>query len=332
MQCYRPQVIRFGACVGTREDFHMTTSAQKKDPVETEAKSAAAEAATVARAEVREHAKKEEPAKTAVSKLEKTSKSAASNAKKTWHDFNVDVWLTPFNSIEFGPWKRDRNRGKSRQFTTDMDIFAEILENGERTGVLGYRKELWKDASGTDKRLVLKLFSETLNWKASMDMMLGRSIQQTLAAGGLPVTTYAINTSEDDFLVYLERSAHKWPLLPENFSFFLMHHGEPKFYRFRRDFINIGGDYTLIDQHGEHIGHIDGAILTIGGRWRCRLRGDYVDSQLLQVMKLFTGMVSFNSQARRHVKSIAREIRDGRLKPDIQRQEADLYMNPRRIR
>lgn len=311
----------------------MTASAaQKNDPVEAEAKAAAAEAASDARAEVREQAKKVEPSKAAVSKLEKTNKNATQDAKKTWHDFNVDVWLTPFNSIEFGPWKRDRNRGKSRQFTSDMDIFAEITENGERTGVLGYRKELWKDASGMDKRLVLKLFSETLNWKASMDMMLGRSIQQTLAAHGLPVTTYSINTSEDDYLVYLERSAHKWPLLPENFSFFLMQDGEPKFYRFRRDYINLGGDYTLIDQHGDHVGHIDGAILTIGGRWRCKLRGDHIDSRLLQVMKLFTGMVSFNSQARRHVKNVARDIHDGRIKPDIQRQEADLYMNPRRIR
>ena len=310
----------------------MTASAQKKDPIEAEAKSAAAEAATVARAEVLDKAKKEDASKAAVSKLEKASKNATKDAKKTWHDFQVEVWLTPFNSIEFGPWKRDRNRGKSRQFTSDMDIFAEVIENGERTGVLGYRKELWKDATGMDKRLVFKLFSETLNWKASMDMMLGRSIQQTLAAHGLPVTTFSINTSEDDYLVYLERSAHKWPLLPENFSFFLMSNGEPRFYRFRRDIINLGGDYTLIDQHGEHVGHIDGAILTIGGKWRCKVRGDHADSRLLQVMKLFTGMISFNGQARRHVKSVARDIHDGRLKPDIQRQEADLYMNPRRIR
>ncbi|MFT3732584.1 MAG: hypothetical protein QM780_14390 [Hyphomicrobium sp.] len=310
----------------------MTANAWKKDNVEAEAKAAAAEAATVARSEAIEQAKKEDAPKAAVSKLEQVGKGAAKDAKKAWHDFNVDVWLTPFNSIEFGPWKRERNRGKSRQFTSDMDIFAEITENGERTGVLGYRKELWKDAKGMDKRLVMKLFTENLNWKASMDMMLGRSIQQTLAAGHLPVTTYSINTSEDDYLVYLERSAHKWPLLPENFSFFLMDDGVPRFYRFRRALINLGGDYTLIDQHGEHVGYIDGAILTIGGRWRCRLRGDHVEPRLLQVMKLFTGMVSFNAQARRHVKNIARDIHDGRLKPDIQRQEADLYMNPRRIR
>ena len=310
----------------------MTASAQKKDPIEAEANAAAAEAARDTRAEILEQGTDSKAAKGAVSRLTKTEKDAASDARKKWHDFEVHVWLTNLNSIEFGPWKRERNRGKSRQFTTDMDVFAEVVESGVRTGVLGYRKELWKDASGMDKRLVFKLFSDTLNWKASMDMMLGRSIQQTLAAHGLPVTTYSINTSEDDYLVYLERSAHKWPLLPENFSFFLMEGGEPKFYRFRRDFINLGGDYTLIDQHGDHVGHIDGAILTIGGKWRCKVRGDHADPRLIQVMKLFTGMIVFNRQARRHVKSLARDIHDGRIKPDIQRQEADLYMNPRRIR
>lgn len=310
----------------------MTASSQKKDPIEAEANASAAEAARDARAEILEKSKDANASKAAVSKLKKAEKDATTDARKKWYDFEVNVWITNFNSIEFGPWKRERNRGKSRQFTTDMDIFAEIIENGTRTGVLGYRKEIWKDASGMDKRLVFKLFSDTLNWKASMDMMLGRSIQQTLGARGVPVTTYSINTSEDDYLVYLERSANKWPLMPENFSFFLMEGGEPKFYRFRRDFINLGGDYTLINQHGEHVGHIDGAILTIGGRWRCKVRGDHADPRLIQVMKLFTGMIVFNRQARRHVKTLAHDIRDGRIKPDIQRQEADLYMNPRRVR
>jgi hypothetical protein len=307
----------------------MTASAQKKDTVETEANAAASDAANVARAEVLEQASK---TKAAISKLEKVSKSTATDARNKWHNFLVEVWITPFNSIEFGFWKKERNRGKSRQFTSDMDIFAEIIENGQRTGVLGYRKELWKDATGMDKRLVFKLFSETLNWKASMDMMLGRSIQQTLGASGLPVTAFSINTNDDDYIVYLERSAHKWPLLPENFSFFLMENGTPKFYKLRRNFINLGGDYTLIDQHGERVGHLDGAVLTIGGKWRGSVRGDHADPRLLAVMKLFAGMIVFNGQARRHVKYLAREIHDGRLKPDIQRQEADLYMNPRRIR
>ncbi len=322
------------------------TAAKPKDPVEVEAATAAADAARDVRNDVIEQAKKDQVQKAddkaaakatdkvnaSVEKLEKASASAIKAAKAKWHDFSVDVWITPFNSIEFGFWKRDRNRGKSRQFTTDMDVFAEIIENGERTGVLGYRKELWNDASGMEKRLVFKLFSEGLNWRASMDLMLGRSIQQTLGARGVAVTTFSINTSNDDYVIYLERSANKWPLLPEYFSFFIMDGGEPKFYRFRRDVINLGGDYSLIDQHGETVGHLDGAVFTIGGKWRGTVRGDHADPRIMMVMKLFAGMIVFNGEAQRHVKALSRDIRDGRLKPDLQRQEADLYMNPRRVR
>ena len=80
--------------------------------------------------------------------------------KAGWAEFIVDIWITDFNWIEFGLYKRTRNRAKSRQFTSDMDIFAEIIEDGERTGLIGYREDLWEKAQGMDKRLVFKLFNE----------------------------------------------------------------------------------------------------------------------------------------------------------------------------
>ena len=132
-----------------------------------------------------------------------------------------------------------------------MDIFAEVIDHGERTGLLGYREDLWRKRTGMDKRLVLKLFNETLNWRASMDLMIGRSLQLTLGARGLPVTAFSINAGEHDDVVYLERSANKWPLAPEHFSFFLLDDGRPQFYRLKRDVIDLGGDYTLFSHRNE---------------------------------------------------------------------------------
>ncbi len=207
--------------------------------VDAAADAAASDAAREERADAGEAAKSAAP--------KKPGKAPADG----WHRFIVDVWITNFNFTEFGIYKRSRNRAKSRQFTSDMDIFAEVIENGERTGLIGYREELWEKAQGMDKRLVFKLFNETVNWRATMDLMIGRSLQQTIGARGLPVMTYSINTADDNYIIYLERSANKWPFMPENFSFFLIDDkGEPEFYRLRRDFINIGGDYTLYDQQG----------------------------------------------------------------------------------
>lgn len=264
---------------------------------------------------------------------EKTEKQAPTKpGKDGWNRFSVDVWITNFNSVEFGIYKRSRNRAKSRQFSTDMDIIAEIIENGQRTGLLGYRKDQWTDQKGMDRRLVFKLFTAGLGWRATMDMMIGKSLQQTFGARGLPITAYSINTNTDDFIIYVERSGNKWPFLPENFAFFLMTPDGPQYFRLRRALINLGGDYTLLDEHDEVVGWLDGRVVTLGGYWKGAVKAGPHDKRLLMVMKLFAGMILFNGEARRHVKSLYRDVKAGRVKAEIDRHEADLYMNPRRVR
>ncbi len=300
----------------------MTAAAARK---ETRADAAASDAARDARAEALAQA---EPPK-----VNGVSKAVASKAVQNgWYHFVVDIWITNLNRVEFGIYKRSRNRAKSRQFTSDMDMFAEVLEGGQRTGLIGYREELWENAQDMDKRLVFKLFNDTLNWRATMDLMIGKSLQQTIGARGLPVMTYSINTDDDNFIVYLERSGNKWPLLPENFAFFIVRDGEPRFYRLRRDLINFGGDYTLYDQQDKPVGHLDGKVFSIGGKWKCRIRQDHADRRLLTVLQLFAAMQVFNPDCRRHMRRLWKDIRRGKIKPQIERQEADLYMNPRRIR
>jgi len=299
--------------------------------LEIEADAAAAEAAREAKAEVLARAVTVESADS-IPRSAKMAKPAKGRAKAQWSEFTVNVWITPFNSVEFGIYKHSRNRAKSRQFTTDMDVFAEVTQDGERTGLLGYREDLWHKNTGMDKRLVFKLFNETVNWRATMDLMIGRSLQLTLGARGLPVTCYSVNVGDHDNMVYLERSANKWPLMPEHFSFFLLEYGKPEFYRLRRDLINLGGDYTLYNHHNQNIGRLDGKVFSIGGKWYGRVKSEHADPRLLIVLKLFCGMLIFNDAARRHMRALARNVASGKYTPKLEKQEADLYMNPRRVR
>ena len=293
-----------------------------------EAEAAAAHAAREAKAEVLERAAKVEGA----APLPRAGKRRRFARGAAWAQFTVDVWITNFNSVEFGIYKHSRNRAKSRQFTSDMDIFAEIVENGERTGLLGYREDLWHKNTGMDKRLVLKLFNETVNWRATMDLMIGRSLQLTLGARGLPVTAFSVNAGDHDNMVYVERSANKWPLGPEHFSFFLLDDGKPQFYRLKRDVIDLGGDYTLYSHRNEVVGRLDGKVFSIGGKWRGYVQPEHASPRLLVVLKLFCGMLIFNGECRQHMRRLAREVLAGRYEPKIEKQEADLYMNPRRVR
>jgi hypothetical protein len=293
-----------------------------------EAESAAAEAAREAKADVLARGVTVENSAT----LPRTTRSRQTRAKARWAEFTVNVWITNFNSVEFGIYKHSRNRAKSRQFTSDMDIFAEIIEDGERTGLLGYREDLWRKNSGMDKRLVFKLFNETVNWRATMDLMIGRSLQLTLGARGLPVTAFSINVGDHDNMVYLERSANKWPLMPEHFSFFLLEDGKLQFFRLKRDFIDLGGDYALYNHLNQNIGELDGKVFSIGGKWRGRVKSEFADPRLLIVLKFFCGMLIFNGECRRHMRRLARDVGSGKLVPRLEKQEADLYMNPRRVR
>jgi len=299
-----------------------------------EADRAADDAAREARAEVlaREAADGAEIRSPDQSKRRAKRIANQSTSKQGWKHFIVDVWLWDLNPTEFGIFKRARNRAKSRQFTQDMDIYAEVIEDGQRTGLIGYRKALWRENEDSDRRLVFKMFSDKLNWRATMDLMLARSLQQTLGSRLLPVMTYSVNVAGEDQVVYIERSANKWPLLPENFSFFLMNNGKLEFYRIRQNFFRLGDDYSIYNERDEKIGLIDGAVLTITGKWRVRVKEQYAEKHLLDVLKMFTGMLVFNNRCRRHIKRLAKHVRWGDLQPKIEKQESDLYMNPRRVR
>lgn len=260
-----------------------------------------------------------------------SGKQAASKMR----EFEVDLWVTDLNTTEVGIFQTSRYRAKSRQYTADMDIFAEVKEGGERVGYLGYRHELWDDKTGMDKRLVIKLFSDKMNWRATLDMMLGRSLQLTHGAKGTPVTAFSVNLTDHDQIIQLERSAQKWPGMPENFSFFLMkdvRDGRPQFYRLRRNWVSIGDDFVLYDEHDRQIGKLNGRVLNLGGKWKVQVEEEYADVRLQMVLQLFCGMLKFNDACQAHLVDLHRGLQLGRLKPKLETQEADLYMNPRRIR
>jgi hypothetical protein len=244
--------------------------------------------------------------------------------------FTVDLWLTDLNDVEIGFFRQSRHRAKSRQFSKDSDVIGEVDVNGQREGLITYRRGAWNEAEGMKKRLVVKLFSPDMAWRGSMELLLGRSLQLTLGAKGFPVAAFNVNLAGHDQIVQLERSARKWPLIPENYGFFIAEDRAFRFYRLRRDWISIGQDYTLYDATGGKVGHLNGRVLDLGGRWDVKLREDHDTPRLRGVLQLFCGMLRYRGACERHIRALGRQIRQG-LSPDLDGQEVDLYLNPRRL-
>ncbi len=264
--------------------------------------------------------------------------AALASAEKTeakptkWQRFKVDLWLTDLNPTEIGIMKHTQHEADSDQFTKDMEIIGQVREGGKRSGIVAYRKELWKDGKDMKRRLVLKLFSENMNWRGTMELMMGRSLQLSIGARGLPVTAFSLNLSRSKQLIQLERSAQKWTLFPEKFSFFIETSRGPRFYRLRRNVIGIGADYTLFDDKNRKIGSLDHRIINLGGSWLVKLDASQSYAALEAVLQMFCTMLRFNGAVRRHVAHEVEQVSRGRAVRELDKHEADLYLNPRRRR
>ena len=83
------------------------------------------------------------------------------------------IRLTNFNSVEFGFYKRSRNKAKSRQFTTDMDV----LPKSSRTASARACSATAKISGKADRldRAWCSSCSPRIDWRATMDLMLGKT-------------------------------------------------------------------------------------------------------------------------------------------------------------
>lgn len=242
----------------------------------------------------------------------------------------VDFWATDLNLTEMGIMKRTQHEAASDQFTKDMEIFGQTVVDGKREGILGYRQEAWDGSEGFDRRLIVRLFSETLGWRGTAEMMLGRSVQLSLAAGGRPVQAFSINIARHNQLIQLERSAMKWPFQPERFSFFIQGKTRSRFYTLRRHIFSFGADYSIYDQKGRKIGVLDHQLMNLGGAWMMRIDPEHHDKKLETVLELFCAILKFNRAGRKHVAAMTEQVFRGRVEADLDHDEENLYSNPRR--
>ncbi len=272
------------------------------------------------------------PIEEAFAAPKRKSKAKAGSRKVKPRKVKVDFWATDFNSAEIGVMKRTQNEAASDQFTKDMELYGQTVVNGKRESLIGFRQELWDGSADFDRRLVIRLFSESLSWRGSVEMLLGRSLQLSLAAGGLAIPVYSVNLARHDQLIQIERSARKLPLMPETWSFFIQGKSGPRFYKLRRNVFALGSDYSIYTEKGRKIGEVDSKVVNLGGAWMMKIDPAYSDKKLEAVLELFCATLKFKGEARRHIRRLTRLVQGGKLVPDLTHNEADLYENPRKHR
>jgi len=247
----------------------------------------------------------------------------------------VDLWKTGMHKVEVGIKKQMEHQAKSRQFTTDTDIIGEYDYHDEASkGYITIREDPW-NADLNEKRLVVKVFTESMNWKASVEEMLAVGITHTLAAGeGMPV--YNVNLNNLDRLVRLERVFKPKSMNKAMYSFMFIVDNTVHSFRIEANRLTIGSDWTVFNIHNQEVADINGAGFNVGGKWEITINDDdfIFPPAFDEVLLVFTAIVKYEDNVRAKLEKAADKLKDSEegFEIKISNEEADLYENPRRLK
>lgn len=253
----------------------------------------------------------------------------------------VDLWRTKAQTLFIGIKQRDQWMAREHHFTRDMRIFGEVKEkdkNGkeETIGYVGYRTSLWDDEPDELKRrLVIKLFSKSMYYQATIEEIVGREIFYKIATPK-QFPSFTIIIDKFPYLVNLSK-VRGGKFVPEWYSF--RFDGDKKLGFFPvilKTKLRFGSDFRIVKAIGnEEIGFIDRKVLDIGGRFIINLHSDdknIIDNKELErVLILFGSTLKFHPEIEKKVKSISKQITEGTLNFELDDDELDLRMNPRSI-
>lgn len=247
----------------------------------------------------------------------------------------LDLWKTGMHGIEMGIRQDEQHRAKSRQFSKDMDIIGEY-KDGDRTGYVAYRTNPWDEEKDDLKRkIVIKSFSESMNWKGTLEEMIGRGLAQTFAAGkNLP--TFIMNLSKTNRMITLEKVQRAKSMGKEIYSFFIVDDEDATVHPFiiEADRFTLGSDWNVRDMRGDKIAKIDGSKFNVGGKYKIEIdtKKDTYRIELPEVLVLFSALNKFLGDVKNKMDKAHDRLKKGKEQIVIDKDEEALYQNPRLVR
>ena len=130
--------------------------------------------------------------------------------------FSQDLYVTSMHGDEIGIRQVEQWRSKSRQFTQDADIIGRIAEaelksgekhlpSMEKAGFIILRQSVWNNEKDERaRRLVVKLFSESGRWLASIEEMVAEECTISYATDE-PLLTFAVLVAGKEIVTYIRQ-------------------------------------------------------------------------------------------------------------------------------
>lgn len=246
----------------------------------------------------------------------------------------VDLWKTGAHSINVGIHQDQQHQAKSRQFTKDTEIIGDVEERDEEAGYVTYREDPWKEDIPT-KRIIIKDFTKSMNWRGSLEELLARGIAQSISADkALP--SFIINLSKSQYLIPLEKVQRHGTLGKQIYCFIIVDSETNESFPFsvEADRMSLGGDWEVFDHYREKIADIDGSKFNVGGKYTIKIKTDAPTyrNELPEVLILFSTLLKFLEDVEKKLEESIKKIKKEKLKITLDQQEAVLYNNPRLVK
>ncbi|MHA1198742.1 MAG: hypothetical protein ACTSQF_05245 [Candidatus Heimdallarchaeaceae archaeon] len=246
---------------------------------------------------------------------------------------DVDLWRTKMHRDEWGIRKDAQRAQKDRQWTRDMDQLGTVKVNDEDYGILAIREKAWKNKDPLEKRFVMKMFSPSGYWRASIERLQGESFANSLATKE-PSPAYICIFKHTRNLYRIKRLAHFPRFQGQIFGFSYLDENDV-FHSFVIDDkrLRLGSDWVVKNIHNKVIAKINGKFMNLGGRFKISIFNEKLarDKTFFNMLILFSATLRYYRDIKKNIKKALKELRESDAEVKLDDSETNLYLNPRKL-
>ena len=251
----------------------------------------------------------------------------------SYSHIDVDLWRTKMHKEEWGIRLDAQRAQKDRQWTRDMDAIGTVKVDGKDYGLLAIREGLWKGKDPLERRFVMKLFSPSGYWRASIERLQGESFANSHATKE-PCPSYVCIFKHTRNLYRIQRQSHFPRFQGQIFGFSYLDENDV-FRSFVIDDkrLKFGSDWVIKNIHNKVIAKINGKFLNIGGRFKIDIFEEKLakDKTFFNILILFSSTLRFYRNIKKNIKKSLKELKISDTEVKLDDSETNLYLNPRKL-
>jgi hypothetical protein len=265
--------------------------------------------------------------------------------KTVFRVFSQDLFRTGLHSEEIGIHQVDQWRARSRQFTKDAQIIGRISEAKtkkegdklsplEKTGFITLRESTWNQAQNEfEKRFVVKMFSESGSWLATIEEMVADEYALSHAMNH-PLLSFVVLTSENELVTYV-REMYRGSISTESYGFYIAGpDGNFEVFRIEGKRATAGDDFRVVLlSRDTEVADIDSKFGDIGGEFAVRIRDAVLaeNEWFCRILQAYSVAIRYRSEMHERLKKGLELWEKKGEGPRQNRYELSLLANPRKL-